>query len=95
LLEKGYSPHLTPMEALGYQQITRYLQGSGIREQGAGGKKQGDLQDTYSLQEVINKIKQASCQFAKRQLTWFRADSRYIWLEPDNMAEIRKVIAAI
>lgn len=81
LLERGYSPHLTPMEALGYQQITRYLQ--------------GDLQDTNNLQDVINKIKQSTCQFAKRQLTWFRADSRYIWLEIDNRAEIQKVVTAI
>jgi len=94
LLEKGYSPkeggfsnppigqeclppfRLTSMEALGYQQIIKHLQG------------------IYTLQEAIDKIKQSSCQFAKRQLTWFRADPRYVWLEPDNMAEIRKVIAA-
>ncbi|MFH1896637.1 MAG: tRNA (adenosine(37)-N6)-dimethylallyltransferase MiaA [Candidatus Desantisbacteria bacterium] len=77
LLEKGYSPNLIPMEALGYQQIIKHLQG------------------IYTLAEAIDMIKQSSCQFAKRQLTWFRADSRYVWLEPDNMEEIRKVMGVI
>lgn len=86
LLKKGYSPvreaspllgsipRLISMEALGYQQIIKHLQG------------------IYSLQEAISEIKQSSRRFAKRQLTWFRADSSYNWFEPDNMAGIREII---
>ncbi len=76
LLEKGYSSaaHLTSMEALGYQQIIKYLLGMS------------------SLQEAVTQIKQSSRQFAKRQITWFKADSRYNWLEPDDAAGIQEII---
>ncbi|MEK7275242.1 MAG: tRNA (adenosine(37)-N6)-dimethylallyltransferase MiaA [Candidatus Desantisbacteria bacterium] len=76
LLENGYSTdlHLTSMEALGYQQIIKYLS------------------CMYSLQEAAAEIKQSSRQFAKRQLTWFRADSRYNWFEHENIAGIREYI---
>ncbi|MDI6782227.1 MAG: tRNA (adenosine(37)-N6)-dimethylallyltransferase MiaA [bacterium] len=76
LLEKGYSSAsgLISMEALGYQQIIKYLQG------------------IYSLKEAISAIKQSSRQFAKRQITWFKADPRYNWFEPENIAGIRNCV---
>ena len=67
-------PRLISMEALGYRQIIKHIQG------------------IYSLQEAIAEIKQSSRQFAKRQLTWFRADSRYNWFEPNDIARIRQTI---
>ncbi|MFM7709766.1 MAG: tRNA (adenosine(37)-N6)-dimethylallyltransferase MiaA [Ferruginibacter sp.] len=36
-----------------------------------------------SLEMAIEKIKQHTRQYAKRQLTWFRNDGRYTWLIPD------------
>ena len=34
-----------------------------------------------SLEEAIKKIKQHSRNYAKRQITWFKKDSEYTWLE--------------
>ncbi|MBQ7573828.1 MAG: tRNA (adenosine(37)-N6)-dimethylallyltransferase MiaA [Clostridia bacterium] len=40
------------------------------------------LDSKCSLEEAISKIKQASRNYAKRQLTWFRRDDRIIHLNP-------------
>jgi len=41
----------------------------------------------------IQRLKYASHQFAKRQLTWFRKDKKITWLEPDDaLAKSRKII---
>lgn len=40
-----------------------------------------------SLEEAINKIKQNTRNYAKRQLTWFRKDRELVWVAP--LEEIR------
>lgn len=47
----------------------------------------------YSLEEAIDKIKQHSRNYAKRQLTWFRKDKEFHWLEADDTQVIDKILA--
>jgi tRNA dimethylallyltransferase len=35
------------------------------------------------LEEAVDAVKQASRHYAKRQLTWFRADPRVVWIDMD------------
>ena len=42
------------------------------------------LDGTITLEEAINKIKQNTRRFAKRQLTWFRKDDQIHWFEPNE-----------
>lgn len=42
------------------------------------------LDDKYTLEEAIESIKKGSRNYAKRQLTWFRKDSRVHWIEKEN-----------
>ena len=44
-----------------------------------------------TLEQSITQIKTNTRQYAKRQMTWFRKDERYEWLEP----EINRVMAYI
>lgn len=37
-----------------------------------------------SLEDTINSIKQNTRRYAKRQLTWFRRDERYTWIDPTD-----------
>lgn len=37
--------------------------------------------DGVSKEDAINEVKQSSRRYAKRQLTWFRRDERYKWLD--------------
>ncbi len=37
------------------------------------------------LEDAVAAVKQASRRYAKRQLTWFRADPRVVWLDMDTL----------
>ncbi len=41
-----------------------------------------------SLQQAVEKIKQNSRHYAKRQLTWFRRDKEIHWFRPDEKTKI-------
>ncbi len=67
LLNKGYSPDLKPMKAIGYRHMIRYLQGK------------------ESFRETIDTLKRDTRRYAKRQITWFKAEPDVIWIDPDDM----------
>lgn len=46
------------------------------------------LDRKLSLQEAVDKIKQNTRRFAKRQLTWFRKDQNTTWFEPNQTQEV-------
>ena len=48
------------------------------------------LLDKISLEEAVEKIKQESRRYAKRQLTWFKRDKSIIWhnIDTNNFEEI-------
>ncbi|MFY7840639.1 MAG: tRNA (adenosine(37)-N6)-dimethylallyltransferase MiaA [Lacibacter sp.] len=48
-----------------------------------------------SLAQAIEKIKQNSRHYAKRQLTWFKRDAEMKWFHPSDAAAIISYIAAI
>ena len=41
----------------------------------------------YTLEEAIEKIKQNSRHYAKRQMTWFRADKTINWINKNEKYE--------
>ncbi|MFC6102622.1 tRNA (adenosine(37)-N6)-dimethylallyltransferase MiaA [Olivibacter domesticus] len=50
------------------------------------------LDGKVSFEEAIEKIKQHTRQFAKRQITWFRKDLNTVWFEPTQHADIIQFI---
>lgn len=48
------------------------------------------IEGKYSLAEAVAKLQQNTRHYAKRQLTWFKKDESYIWMEPHE-----KTVAAI
>ena len=42
------------------------------------------LEEKISYEEMVEKIKQETRRYAKRQLTWFRKNNDYIWLDSNN-----------
>jgi len=42
------------------------------------------LKDEWTAEDMINNLKQDTRRYAKRQLTWLRADTEMIWIEPNN-----------
>lgn len=43
------------------------------------------------LESCIDKIKQETRRYAKRQLTWFRRDTRINWINCDEFGDIKKI----
>jgi len=71
LLERGYNPHLKPLQSLGYRQVIGYLNGA------------------YDLNEAVRLIKRDTKRYAKRQLTWFKADPELEWFKlPEDVDKI-------
>ncbi|MGV3762349.1 tRNA (adenosine(37)-N6)-dimethylallyltransferase MiaA [Parapedobacter sp.] len=52
------------------------------------------LDEKCTLENAVDKIKQNTRRYAKRQLTWFRKDKTTAWFAPDNMEGILAYIAS-
>ena len=44
------------------------------------------LENKYSLEEAVEKIKINTRQYAKRQLTWFKKDLNIHWINPEEVS---------
>ena len=44
------------------------------------------LEQGADLESAVDSIKQATRRYAKRQLTWFRADPRIVWLDVTTLS---------
>jgi tRNA dimethylallyltransferase len=53
------------------------------------------IEDGADLDEAVAAVKQATRRYAKRQLTWFRADSRVRWVDVTDLSGAQVVEAAM
>ena len=83
-LVKKYGPDAPALKAVGYKEIVAECVAQDFSPANTGRSK--DLR-------YISQIKQNTRRFAKRQLTWFRADKELKWFSPDDAAEIKKTVA--
>lgn len=70
-LRERYGINATAMTAIGYQEITRFMDGQ------------------WSAEEAVEQIKRHTKQYAKRQMTWWRKDTRVVWIEETDEAVSR------
>ena len=70
-----------------YDELPTAIQGLGYKE------VVSYLNNEISYDEMIDKIKQETRRYAKRQLTWFRRNKQIIWLDGlDDMQNNLKII---
>ena len=50
------------------------------------------LDGKYSLPEAVEKIKQHTRNYAKRQLTWFKKDTEITWFRADDAEVVKKIL---
>lgn len=50
------------------------------------------LEEKITLDKAIDKIKQGSRNYAKRQLTWFRRNDQVIWIDKDKFIDDNAII---
>lgn len=70
---------LTARQAIGYKEAMEYLKGRGKGRVMVGNT---DMEGTGELKDLIKKNTR---RYAKRQLTWFGADRRVIWLDLNRL----------
>jgi len=79
MMEKGLLDECIRLKEMGYNSDIQSMQGIGYKE------ILYYLEGKISLNEAIDMIKQGSRNYAKRQLTWFRRDTRCIFLDKDTL----------
>ena len=77
LINMGYSKELNSMRSIGYAELYDFVKNNNpIIE-----IKSLDAKHRDELNSLVDKIKQHSRNYAKRQLTWFKAQKNIIWIE--------------
>lgn len=80
MMEQGLLAEVQECVALGAGRQHTSMQAIGYRQM------LDYLEGTCSLQEAVDKIKQESRRYAKRQLTWFRRSVQH-WMPPEGVRE--------
>lgn len=81
MYDKGLLDECIKLKDLGYTCSMQSMQGIGYKE------VLMYLEGGITLEESIEKVKQGSRNYAKRQLTWFRKDPRAVFLNKDTMSD--------
>jgi tRNA dimethylallyltransferase len=79
LFAEGLVAEVSALLGKGYDTHLPALQGLGYKETAAF------IKGECSLDEAIQTLKQGTRRFAKRQLTWFRADKRIHWIDVSSL----------
>ena len=78
MMEMGFREEVERILAMGYPPDLKSLQTLGYRQLIA------HLNGEYGLDEAIRLIRRDTRRYAKRQLTWFRADAEFTWIHADD-----------
>jgi tRNA dimethylallyltransferase len=89
MLETGLLDEVARLLAAGYRSTLTSAQAIGYKELVPVLDGSGDLASAVAA------IKQASRRYAKRQLTWFRADPRVRWLDVTDLSPARTADAML
>lgn len=77
LIKKGYKNCNSLLQAVGYKEVVRYLNGE------------------ISLDECIDEVTINTRRLAKKQMTWFRSETKINWIRVNNYDNIFKLILEI
>jgi tRNA dimethylallyltransferase len=89
MFDMGILDEVTRLKDMGYQRNMVSMQGIGYKE------IFDYLDGVCTLEEVKDKIKQFSRNYAKRQLTWFKRDERINWVNIDEYTSFEEMIENI
>jgi len=82
MIEAGFLDEVKALLGAGYEKFLTSQQAIGYKE------LSGYLKNEVSLGEAVDTLKARTRQYAKRQLTWFRADPRVHWIDVDEKPTI-------
>jgi len=82
MIDSGLINEVEVLLKMGYDSNIKSMQAIGYRH------IIGYLKDKWNFTETIKLIQRDTRRYAKRQLTWLRADPDIIWVNPDYKTEI-------
>jgi tRNA dimethylallyltransferase len=88
MLEKGLVEEVEGLLKKGYAAHLRPMQSIGYRH------ALHFLEGEWDMEKTVSQLKADTRRYAKRQLTWFRADPEMIWMEPEARTAVREKIKA-
>jgi tRNA dimethylallyltransferase len=86
MMSAGFLDEVKGLLAKGYGADLKSMQSIGYRHM------VDCLEDRLSWEECVRTIKRDHRRYAKRQLTWFGADSEIIWKTPRQVEEIKLLV---
>jgi tRNA dimethylallyltransferase len=89
MLENGFLDEVRRLLGLGYSETTNLLQTVGYKE------AISHLRGKLDYDTMVELIKRNTRRFAKRQLTWFRADRRIQWLSVSNEKDFSAAVERV
>ena len=90
MVQNGLIEEVKKLKNMGYTSDMVSMKGIGYKE------ILKSLDGEYSMDFAIEKVKQESRRFAKRQLTWFRREKETIWLEKEEYSyDDNKILSKI
>lgn len=89
MLERGLIDEVKSLKAMGLNENMQSMKGIGYKELLLA------LNNILSLDDAIDKIKQGSRNYAKRQLTWFRKEPRAKFIDKDKFENEEEIINLI
>ncbi len=86
MISQGLLDEVKTLLAKGYHQDLKSMQSIGYRHM------TGFLNRGIHWEETIETLKRDTRRYAKRQLTWFRADPEIKWFEPGQKEKLKAII---
>tara|TARA_B100000530_G_C15596421_1_gene344596 strand:- start:234 stop:506 length:273 start_codon:yes stop_codon:yes gene_type:complete len=81
MIEHGWVQEVQDLLSAGYSPLAQPLRSFGYNE------LINYLDGRTALDTAVEQIKLKTRRYAKRQLTWFRADQRLKWVDPEQLED--------
>lgn len=89
MIKEGLTDEVENLLKMGYNKKLTSMQALGYKE------IIPFVEGKLSIEESINTLKKNTRHYAKRQLTWFRADTRIFWINIDGYLTIKDTVENI
>ena len=86
MIAAGFLREVEQLLAKGYSADLKSMQAIGYRH------LVDFIQGRCSFDEMLHTLKRDTRRYAKRQLTWFKADPEIAWYQPEQLQDIKRLI---
>jgi tRNA dimethylallyltransferase len=87
MIEQGLLAEVEGLLTMGFDAGLKSMQSLGYRHM------VNFINNTWSWQKALELLARDTRRYAKRQLTWFKADKDMVWLHPDKQDEVLAIAA--